>query len=316
MTKINPGGSSAVSGTTDGDYRATINVTAAPDTVFDALTSPAAISNWWVTASGGGTTGDALFIHFGDTRAIFHVAEVERASRVRWTVLDCEIEHDWVGTEIIFDLCPAPDGGTRVDFRHHGLTPQLECFEDCRSGWTQALGGLMNYVEAGKGQAMNDSNLKTEPSTSFVNSTKEGGDFQAVLTIKATPDAVFNAFTNPADLTNWWTPASGVGTTGGELVFRFGDQRLFCRVDDAERPSRVRWSVLRCEPVPDWLGTEIAVDLSPTGDGGTCIDFRHHGLTPQLECFEMCQNGWTHHLGDLINAFEAGNGIPSVPEAN
>jgi uncharacterized protein YndB with AHSA1/START domain len=163
---------------------------------------------------------------------------------------------------------------------------------------------------------MSDGNLNTESSTSFVNSTRAGGDFQAVLTINATPDAVFNAFTLPADLTNWWTPASGVGTTGGELVFHFGDQRIFCQVDDAERPSRVRWSVLLCEPAPDWLGTKIAIDLSATDDGGTRVDFRHHGLTPQLECFEMCQNGWTHHLGDLINSLEAGNGNPSVPEAH
>jgi uncharacterized protein YndB with AHSA1/START domain len=140
----------ADSATQGGDYQATMNINASPDAVFEALTTTSAISNWWVTASGGGNTGDELIIHFGDSPLICHVDEAERPAHVRWTALDCDLEPDWVGTEIIFDLRPAPDGGTHLDFRHHGLTPQLECFEMCQSGWIQALGGLLNYVETRK----------------------------------------------------------------------------------------------------------------------------------------------------------------------
>jgi len=146
----------------DGNFAASIMTTAAPDTVFDALTTPSAFSNWWVTASGGGTTGDELIIHFGDSPAICRVDEAERPAHVSWTVLDCGMEPDWEGTEIIFDLCSAPDGGTRVDFRHQGLTPQLVCFEMCQSGWTQALGGLLRYVEAVHGKSITSDSATSE----------------------------------------------------------------------------------------------------------------------------------------------------------
>lgn len=129
------------------DFTASITTSVTPETVFDALTTPDAFAKWWVPASGGGAAGEELIIHFGETRAIFRVDEATRASHVRWTVLVCEIEHDWDGTEISLDLGPTADGGTRIDFRHHGLTPQLNCFEMCQNGWTQALGGLLNYVE-------------------------------------------------------------------------------------------------------------------------------------------------------------------------
>lgn len=129
------------------DFTASVTTSVPPETVFDALTTPEAFAHWWVPASGSGAAGEELIIHFGETRAIFRVDEATRTSRVRWTVLVCEIEHDWDGTEISFTLEPIPDGGTRIDFRHHGLTPQLGCFDMCQSGWTQALGGLLNYVE-------------------------------------------------------------------------------------------------------------------------------------------------------------------------
>jgi uncharacterized protein YndB with AHSA1/START domain len=141
--------SGVVSAEHDGDFTATMTINASADRVFDALIDPAAISKWWVTASGGGEAGDELVIHFGNTRAIFHVAEAQRAARARWEVLDCEVEHDWDGTTIIFDLSPVDGDTTRLDFRHHGLTTQLECFESCQSGWTLYLGHLVNYVEAG-----------------------------------------------------------------------------------------------------------------------------------------------------------------------
>jgi hypothetical protein len=59
-----------------------------------------------------------------------------------------------VGTTIIFEVTPAESGGTRIDFRHHGLTSQLECFDTCRQGWEQNLPSLVSYVDTGKGRPL------------------------------------------------------------------------------------------------------------------------------------------------------------------
>jgi uncharacterized protein YndB with AHSA1/START domain len=131
-------------------------------------------------------------------------------------------------------------------------------------------------------------------------------DFQAIVNINAAPDDVFDALTSTEAVSSWWSSATGSGKAGSDLVVWFGEQRVNLHVDEAERPAGVHWSVTLCEPIPDWVGTNIAFELSPAA-GGTRLDFRHYGLTPQLECFDMCQNGWTEKLGNLLNFMEAGS---------
>ena len=61
------------------------------------------------------------------------------------------------------------------------------------------------------------------------------------------------------------------------------------------------------------MGTRIVFDVAAAGDGAM-LHFRHHGLTPQLECFDMCHEGWTHYLGSLVSYVETGVGQPSRRE--
>ena len=137
-------------------------------------------------------------------------------------------------------------------------------------------------------------------------------DFRSTTTFAAAPDAVFSALTDLDALTGWWTPAAGGADAGGTLRFLMGDQEVVMRVDDADRPNRVRWSVLVCEPAPDWVGTTIIFDLAPAG-AGTELRFHHCGLHPGLECFDQCRAGWTHFLGSLVDYVDRGAGTPIPP---
>jgi uncharacterized protein YndB with AHSA1/START domain len=135
-------------------------------------------------------------------------------------------------------------------------------------------------------------------------------DFRATKTFASVPDAVFSALTDIDALTGWWTPAAGGAHAGGTLRFLMGDQEVVVRVDRADRPSRVRWDVLVCEPAPDWVGTSIIFDLEPVG-AGTDLHFVHQGLTPRLECFGQCHAGWTHFLTSLVDYVDGGTGNPN-----
>ncbi len=137
-------------------------------------------------------------------------------------------------------------------------------------------------------------------------------DFRSTTTFAAAPDAVFSALTDIDALTGWWTPAGGDADVGGTLRFLMGDREVVMRVDEADRPSRVHWSVLVCEPAPDWVGTSITFDLEPVG-AGTELRFRHHGLNPRLECFEACHAGWTRYLASLVDYVDRGAGSPNPP---
>jgi uncharacterized protein YndB with AHSA1/START domain len=137
-------------------------------------------------------------------------------------------------------------------------------------------------------------------------------DFCATKSFAAGPGAVFSALTDIDALTGWWNPAAGGADAGQTLRFLMGDREVVMLVDQADRPTRVRWNVLVCEVAPDWVGTSITFDLEPVG-AGTDLHFRHHGLNPGLECFEQCHAGWTHYLASLVDYVDRGAGQPKPP---
>jgi len=151
--------------------------------------------------------------------------------------------------------------------------------------------------------------MRKEAQTMAVETAQQ--DFEISKSFKKPVDAVFAALTTSADLTNWWTRASGSGATGGELTFFFGDSQVVMRVDNAERASSVKWTVLVSEPLPDWEGTTLNFELNPNESGGSVVRFRHAGLA-QLECFEQCSSSWTQFLGSLVDFVDTGQGDPSV----
>ena len=144
----------------------------------------------------------------------------------------------------------------------------------------------------------------------MITATTTTDDFRSTKTFAASPDAVFSALTDIDALTGWWTPAGGGAEAGETLRFLMGDQEVVMRVAEADRPSRVSWSVLVCEPASDWVGTSIIFDLEAVG-AGTELRFHHAGLNPQLECFEQCQAGWTHFLASLVDYVDRGAGSPN-----
>jgi uncharacterized protein YndB with AHSA1/START domain len=137
-------------------------------------------------------------------------------------------------------------------------------------------------------------------------------DFRSTKTFAAGPDRVFSALTDIDALTSWWNPAAGGADTGETLRFLMGDREVVMQVEEATRPSRVRWNVSVCEPERDWVGTWITFDLEPAGTG-TELRFQHHGLNPGLECFEMCHTGWTRYLASLVEYVDRGTGNPKPP---
>lgn len=135
----------------DADYTADVTLDASPDAVFAALTTTEGLSAWWTPTTGDGLVGGELTFHFGPgAAAVMRVDSAEPGDGVRWTNIACHVE-DWIGTSVHFDLEPVASGGTRLHFRHTGLTPRLVCFDDCKSGWDHFIPSLAAYAETGTG---------------------------------------------------------------------------------------------------------------------------------------------------------------------
>ena len=140
--------------------------------------------------------------------------------------------------------------------------------------------------------------------------TVEIAGFQKQIAFSRPPSSVFAALTTAAGVAGWWMPATGSGDAGGELRLAFPLGPGVLRVDAARPSSIVVWTVLVCGFLPDWVGTRIDFALRGTAEGGTVLDFHHEGLTPQLECYGQCTQGWGYYLSSLRDYVEAGAGRP------
>jgi uncharacterized protein YndB with AHSA1/START domain len=135
----------------ENDYRSTIGLAAPAGRVIDALTTVDGLAAWWTAVEGDEQVGGELRFIFGPSAvAVMRVDSVDASTGVHWTCLGCHVE-DWVGTQVHFDLTSLSDDQTELRFRHVGLTPQLECFSDCKSGWDHFISSLQTYVETGVG---------------------------------------------------------------------------------------------------------------------------------------------------------------------
>ena len=83
---------------------------------------------------------------------MLHVAEADRSTTVTWHVTECDFLSDWVDTSVTFALADSSDGTCDLRFRHVGLQPRLECYDQCRAGWDYFLPSLRDYAESGAGR--------------------------------------------------------------------------------------------------------------------------------------------------------------------
>jgi uncharacterized protein YndB with AHSA1/START domain len=143
-------------------------------------------------------------------------------------------------------------------------------------------------------------------------------NYQSELSLSASMSAVYEALTTPNGIRNWWTTSCEVGTSVGEMItIRFGQTYKVMRIEDLIPETEVCWRVIDAHlSVPglartsEWIGTTIIFHLSSTTTSTTLLHMKHLGLTPQVECYDICSQGWTQFLGSLKSYLETGSGTP------
>jgi uncharacterized protein YndB with AHSA1/START domain len=148
-------------------------------------------------------------------------------------------------------------------------------------------------------------------------------DYQKTIRVKASPGALFDALTTVSGLAAWWVRATGSGDVGGELRFFMSSPEPLVihvdqatRLDQAMRPASVQWTVTDCPFLPDWVGTRPAFTITPVDGDTSELHFRHYGLTPELDCIEMCTRSWNHFIPSLGKYAETGRGAPFGSDAD
>lgn len=144
--------------------------------------------------------------------------------------------------------------------------------------------------------------------------------YQRQILLAATPAAVYQALSTPEGLRNWWTQTCDIATAvGGQSTFRFGEHYKVMQVKSLVPGREVRWHCVEAlinvdafTRKDEWVGTDIVFKLTPQSGGKTLLDFEHVGLTPDFECFGVCERGWDLYLGSLQSLVETGQGTPHL----
>jgi uncharacterized protein YndB with AHSA1/START domain len=133
------------------DYTFVIDSSKTAATIFPILLD---VRQWWSGLFGEQIEGhsnksDDEFtfsagdgIHYSKQQLI----ELIPNQKITWLVTESTLgflkkKDEWTGTSFGFTLLPL-DNGTKVIFTHKGLTPPIECYEQCTSAWSQYLNNL------------------------------------------------------------------------------------------------------------------------------------------------------------------------------
>jgi len=136
------------------DYTYEMQVDVPLPQIMEALTDGAVIGRWWTAVTGSERDGDEVRLFLGDHApfVFFTVEHTPETGDVTWTVTECAVMDDWVGTKPSFSVGANGDGTNAIAFRHVGLSPALECFDQCRAGWNHFMPSLHQFLETGVGR--------------------------------------------------------------------------------------------------------------------------------------------------------------------
>jgi uncharacterized protein YndB with AHSA1/START domain len=124
-------------------------IAAPPARVFEAISSPKLIDEWWtLTCTGNPVLGASYHLDFGPTyqwQAEVTKAEPGLAFELTMTGADS----DWTGTRVGFELAPS-ESGTHVRFYHTGWPVENAHFRTSCHCWAMYLRILRRYIEHGE----------------------------------------------------------------------------------------------------------------------------------------------------------------------
>ena len=145
-------------------------------------------------------------------------------------------------------------------------------------------------------------------------------DYNAVITVNKTAKEALNSINKVKD---WWianTEGSAQNLNDVFTIHFSGDSFVTFKVVEFEAGKKAVWLVTDCylpwfKDKAEWTNTKTNWELTEQ-NGTTQISFTHVGLTPEVECYDMCVKGWDFYVKtSLLKLINEGKGQPDVPKA-
>jgi Activator of Hsp90 ATPase homolog 1-like protein. len=301
-------------------YSTTIEVAKSPIEVYNAILN---VPKWWSKDFEGqcSSLNDEFIInhpnlHFSKQKLI----EVVPGKRIVWQVIDSNLnwlkndKQEWTNTKMIFDIGSKGDK-TMLHFTHEGLLPERECYSSCEKGWNLIIKDwLYHLITTGtESKGMEKaSEIRNQQFKNANNSDKK--DFHTSIIVNCSPE---EAMKKISQVNHWWKEdyKGDAGKLNSTFTVPFGDPSFVDFIVSEMVPGRkLVWKVTDCflpwfQDKKEWNNTEVIFEISENGNGKSQIDFTHKGLVPEIECYEVCEKGWTGHIATLERFINTGEGI-------
>ena len=145
-------------------------------------------------------------------------------------------------------------------------------------------------------------------------------DYTSTITVNVSPQEAFEAISR---ITGWWvTKVEGESLAVGDVfTLPMNNTWVKLKVAEAVPGRRIVWDVVDSylawvEDKSEWTGTKIVWDITSDG-AATTITMTHVGLMPEVECYDVCQAGWTHHVQESLKSLlTEGKGNPRTFDAD
>lgn len=138
------------------DYQNSLTVQIVPEEAVDNISQ---VAKWWSLVLEGNSSkpGDVFTVRFkgGDWYKI-EIDEIIPDKKIVWNVIDSdqtwhEDRKEWAGTRIVWEISSA-ENGSKVTMTHLGLTPEAECYTQCKKGWDYLINeSLYKFLTEGAG---------------------------------------------------------------------------------------------------------------------------------------------------------------------
>jgi len=142
-------------------------------------------------------------------------------------------------------------------------------------------------------------------------------NYKQSIQTKTTQKNAFLSVANQID--KWWGKIDNtISKVNDEFSIFFGNTEWRFKIVEYSEYEKITWKCIKANHVhegltdikEEWLDTEIFWEFKKP-NGFTEISFLHSGLTPDLNCYKVCESAWSYFIPkSLKNYLDNGIGNP------
>jgi len=138
------------------------------------------------------------------------------------------------------------------------------------------------------------------------------------VTIASSSEKVFKAITE--NVQKWWGNTDlTTRKIGDEFTTSFDKTFWKFRLLELIPKNKIVWQCIDARHIhkgyegieKEWIGTTVQWTIHSKSDEESILTMQHNGLTPDLNCYEICTPAWDRFVTESLKRFvETGTGMP------